>query len=56
MNTAGRRQAQARNNYRHIAPLMRPHYPHISLEKSRNKLMRLIEKQKLMQMRKGKKK
>lgn len=42
MNAAGRRQAQARKHYKHIAPLMRPHYSRISMEKSKNKLNRLI--------------
>lgn len=46
--TAKRRRAQARNGYRHIGPLRRPHFNKRDAETSAKRLQRLIETERRM--------
>lgn len=47
--TARRRRKQAVNNYRHIAPLKRPHYKKTDATKSAKRLAERIAKERRMQ-------
>ncbi len=53
--TARRRRMQALKKYRHLPPLRRPRYSKISEGKSANRMRKMLEKQKQMQGRKGRK-
>lgn len=50
-----RRRRQWANNFRHLAKIGRPRYPReVTVEKARQRLFKLVEKQKVMQQRKKK--
>jgi hypothetical protein len=53
--TAKRRRRQAKNGYKHLAKLGRPVYKKVSASKALRRLMRVIEKQKMIAQRKGSK-
>ncbi len=54
--TCKRRRRQAANGYKHIDPKRRPLYKHRDVTAQIKRLARLVEKEKMMQQRKGKKK
>lgn len=51
--TAKRRRRQAANGYAHLAKHQRPVYKKVSASKSMRRLMKVVEKQKLIAQRKG---
>lgn len=51
-STAKRRRRQARNGYRHLAPLVRPHYKKTSEDKQARRLAQLIAGERARQQRK----
>lgn len=53
--TARRRRKQAKGGYKHISKLRRPHYTKRDAETAKQRLSKLIERQRLIQSRKGKK-
>lgn len=53
-STAKRRRKQARNGYRHLPPMRRPHYHTLTLEKSQRRLADKIAKEERIRQKKRK--
>lgn len=51
--TAKRRRKQARNDYRHMAPMDRPHYPRHAEEVLNRRAQLAAERRKMIATRKG---